>query len=299
MSASMWAWRVIVPGLGLLASSLILRESYRPEPSTVPGSTARARPERSTGRVVAEGRIIPRPGAEVTVASESGGSVLTVRASERSRVHKGDVLVEFRPDELQFALAEAEAKLAEADAEVSFCQGEYSRKSKSSNSTSPPQFVSEVFASRRDLDVALARRRAADVAANRARSALARSKVVSPIDGVVIERFVEAGGVAAPGARLATICDLARLRVEAEVDEFDVSRIAEGDAVVIKAEGSGATSWKGKVEEIPDRVAGRTLIPDDPGRPTDTRVLLVKIALDAPIPLKLGQQVEVEIQTRR
>ncbi len=41
----------------------------------------------------------------------------------------------------------------------------------------------------------------------------------------------------------------------------------------------------------------RALRPLDPGRPSDTRVLLVKIAFAEKTPLKLGQRVEVEIET--
>jgi hypothetical protein len=49
------------------------------------------------------------------------------------------------------------------------------------------------------------------------------------------------------------------------------------------------------VEEIPDAVMARRLKPQDPGRPSDTKVLLVKIALGGKTPLKLGQRVEVAI----
>ena len=37
------------------------------------------------------------------------------------------------------------------------------------------------------------------------------------------------------------------------------------------------------------------LKPLDPSRPVDTRVLLVKVELTEPVPLKLGQRVEVEV----
>jgi hypothetical protein len=37
------------------------------------------------------------------------------------------------------------------------------------------------------------------------------------------------------------------------------------------------------------------LKPTDPARPSDTRVLLVKVALGEAIPVKLGQRVELEI----
>jgi hypothetical protein len=39
----------------------------------------------------------------------------------------------------------------------------------------------------------------------------------------------------------------------------------------------------------------RSLKPLDPSRPVDTRVLIVKVALNEPVPLKLGQRVEVEL----
>ena len=103
---------------------------------------------------------------------------------------------------------------------------------------------------------------------------------------------------ASPAAPLATIADLRRTRVEAEIDEFDVGSIALGSRAIVAAEGFPHMTWNGRVEEIPDAVAGRRLKPQDPGRPADVRVLLVKIALDAPAPLKLGQRVEVSIGRR-
>lgn len=71
-----------------------------------------------------------------------------------------------------------------------------------------------------------------------------------------------------------------------------------GSPVTIRAEGVTGVSWKGHVEEIPDEVTARKLKPQDPGKPTDTRVLLVKVAIDEPTPLKLGRRVEVEISGR-
>jgi hypothetical protein len=40
----------------------------------------------------------------------------------------------------------------------------------------------------------------------------------------------------------------------------------------------------------------RNLRPEDPGKPVDTRVLLVKLAFEKTSPLNLGQRVQVEIQ---
>ena len=46
------------------------------------------------------------------------------------------------------------------------------------------------------------------------------------------------------------------------------------------------------MEEIPRSVTLRRLKPQDPGRPTDTRILAVKVAFAEPTPLKLGATVE-------
>ena len=63
----------------------------------------------------------------------------------------------------------------------------------------------------------------------------------------------------------------------------------------VSAEGFQGLTWRGQVDEDPDAVVGRQLRPEDTARPVDTRVLLVKIALLEPTPLKLGQRIEMEI----
>jgi len=98
------------------------------------------------------------------------------------------------------------------------------------------------------------------------------------------------------GTRLVTIADTNRVRIEAEVDEFDAERVRLAQAVKITAEGYAGQSWGGVVEEIPDAVSEKNLKPQDPGRPTDARVLRVKIRFQEPTPLRLGRRVEVEIK---
>jgi RND family efflux transporter MFP subunit len=232
----------------------------------------------------------------VTVGTELGGFIDAVSAREKTPVKKGDRLVSLRADERQTALAEAEAKLAEAEAEVEYQRREYQRRVKAT--TASQSFSAEIDATRRDYEVAVARKRAAVAAVTQCRSALARTRISSPIDGVTLGCYVQPGEIVPPGSRLVTICDLSQTRIEAEVDEFDAPRIALGAEVMITAEGHVGPPWRGTVEEIPDRVDARTLRPEDPGRPSDTRVLLVKIATDEPLPLKLGQQVEVEIRSK-
>ena len=122
---------------------------------------------------------------------------------------------------------------------------------------------------------------------------IAKTRIASPIDGVVIARHAQPGETVAGRARLVTVADLSRLRVEAEVDEFDIDRIALGARSSGSRPRASPTALAGGGRGDPRPVVAATIRPEDPGRPTDTRVLLVKIALDGPTPLKLGQRVEV------
>ena len=256
MSLSMWAWRVVFPGGGLIACALVLWATIQGHAEPRARVSARRAPPRAQARVVAEGRVVARPGAEVTVGTGLGGLVVERPVREKARVKKGDLLVRLRSTDQEAAIAEAEAKLAEAEAEFDFQKREFPRRAKAPLDSQ--RFAAEVDASRRDYEIASARRKAAAAALEHGRSALSQTRITAPIDGVILECFIEPGEVAAPGARLVTVCDLSQTRVEAEVDEFDAQRISLGALVTVTAEGRDNDFWLGTVEEVPDRVSGRT-----------------------------------------
>ena len=145
------------------------------------------------------------------------------------------------------------------------------------------------------MSAALARRDAAKAAVDRLEAELSKYHIVAPIDGVVIERHAEPGETVGPAAPLVTIVDLRRLRVEAEVDEFDIESVTLGAEATITADGYPPRRVKGMVEEIADAVGPRQLRPEDPARSADSRVLRVQVAFSEPCTLKLGQRVEVLI----
>jgi RND family efflux transporter MFP subunit len=243
--------------------------------------------------VTAEGRLVTYPGAQVVVATDLAGTLSRLHVREKDRVRKGAILAELRSDDLQAELAEQRAKVAEAEADIRFADVNVERAERLLAAKVGTQDTADRTRSNRDA--AHARKQTAEAAVLRLQAVLAKTRLTAPIDGVILERSAQAGEHLEAGMPLVTIADLERTRVEAEVDEFDAGRVALGAPVLVRAEGYDRQVWKGKVEEIPDVVVSRRLKPQDPGRPSDTRVLLVKIALAGPTPLKLGQRVEVEI----
>ena len=243
--------------------------------------------------VIAEGRVAAYPGAEVTVGSDVAGTIERLDVTEQDVVHKGDVIATLRSDDLRAALGEARARVGEADADIRLYQFEVERAQRLFREDVGSKQTWEK--SERDLDAARARRASAVAEARRLEAVVAKTVIKAPIDGVVITRMRQRGETISAGDSLVTIADLHRTRVEAEVDEFDASRIRDGAEATISAEGYDG-KWRGVIEEVPGNVVSRRLKPQDPAKPIDTRVLLVKIALAEGTPLKLGQRVEVEFR---
>ncbi|MDD5328678.1 MAG: efflux RND transporter periplasmic adaptor subunit [Sulfuricella sp.] len=261
-------------------------------PAPAANGTPAAKPAAPT-RILAEGRLVAYPGAEVEIGTDSGGTIVSLPVDEKAALKKGDLIAEIRADDLRAALAEAAARKTEVEADIRLHQLEVARQTKLRASGMTTQQLLE--RSQRDLEAARARRQTTAAEVKRLDAVLAKARIVAPIDGVVIARHANPGETVPPGAKLVTLADLSRTRIEAEVDEYDAGRIRLGAPVTVRAEGFDGKAWRGKVEEIPDAVVGRKLKPLDPGRPEDTRVLLVKVALSEKSPLKLGQRVEVEI----
>jgi HlyD family secretion protein len=282
--------RFALPAVGLAAAVALAVQARGP-------ARAESRPPQaalaSSKRIVAEGRVASYPGAEVVISSEVSGTLVALPVVEKQRVKKGQLLAELRADDLRAELGQARAALAGAEAEIRLAESEAGRAERLLEKQ--VDTAARLDHATRDLDVSKARRDSARADIARLEAEIAKRRIVAPIDGVVLVRPADPGETIEARSPILTLADLTRVRVEAEVDEFDTSRIALGAPVEVTAEGFDGQRWRGEVEEIPDAVSGRKLKPQDPGKPSDTRVLLVKVKLAEPTPLKLGQRVLVEI----
>jgi HlyD family secretion protein len=300
MVASTAFKRLVLPALGLLSTAALALElghlhASRPgtalDPAPVPSTTDDA------ARVAAEGRLVTYPGGQIVVSSDVPGTLVLLPVHERDTVRKGELLAELRADDLRAQLAEARAKVAEADADLAYAEVDAQRAERLVAGGAGT-------AANRDraqstLEGARARRTTAAASVDRLTAELAKTRIVAPRNGTIVDRAAHPGEHIEAGTPLLTLADLGHTRIEAEVDEFDAGRVRLGAPVVVTAEGYDGQQWRGHVEEIPDAVVTRRLKPQDPGRPSDTRVLLVKVALDEPTPLKLSQRVEITIKRPR
>jgi RND family efflux transporter MFP subunit len=276
----------VVPAALLAGTAIQARGPAAPAPTVAPASRPR-------GVVAADGRVVTYPGGEVVVGAERAGRVVRVLVDEQRVVRKGELLAELESDTLRAALGEARARLSEAEAEARLALLSLRRR----EDLARQQIVAvhDLDQARRDLEIAGARVETARASVARGEAQLRQTRIVAPIAGTVTARHVQPGEMVEVGREVVTLADLDRLRIEAEADEADAADVVLGAPVQIRADGFPGRTWTGRVEEIPGSVTLRRLKPQDPARPTDTRVLAVKVAFAEPTPLKLGTTVALRI----
>lgn len=255
-----------------------------------PAASRPAAPPVTSARLRSEGRVAAYPGQDVVVGTDAGGTLLSLEVQEGQRVRKGQVLALLDDRRERAALEEGRARVLELKADAAFQASDVARMTRLQASGVLSRQALEQ--AQTQLALAQARQQAAQATVDRLAVAQDKLRIVAPLDGVLLTRFAQPGETLAPGARLVQIARTDHLRVEAEIDEFDLARVRVGQGVEVRAEGLDQ-AFRGVVEEVPAHVVGRRLKPQDPGRPSDTRVLMVKVRLEGPTPLKLGQRVEL------
>jgi RND family efflux transporter MFP subunit len=280
----------VLAGVVLVFVTVVQVRAMRATPAPAPA----LRPS-TDARISAEGRLVAYPGAEATLGSDIAGTIEAMHVIEKQRVRKGQTIALIRAEDTRAELAEAKARVGEAEADIRLYELERDRAQSLWHTAVGSKQAWE--RAERDLDSARARRASNLASVRQLEAVLSKTMIKSPIDGVVITRFVHPGETVAAGDPIITVADLTRTRIEAEVDEFDAARIRLGASAVIRAEGYDG-QWSGTVEEIPDAVTTKRIKPQDTSKPVDTRVLLVKVALRDSTPLKLAQRVEIEFSAK-
>lgn len=133
------------------------------------------------------------------------------------------------------------------------------------------------------------------------RSLLDKTELHSPIDGVVLRRYLQTGETISiqPLIPIIEVADTSRLRVRAEVDETDVARVKLGQQAFVTAAAYPNRKFTGIVSRIGRRMGRKTVGSDNPAEKHDTDVLDVMVDLDPSAHLPIGLRVDVTIKPER
>jgi len=136
------------------------------------------------------------------------------------------------------------------------------------------------------IKAAAAQRDAAKGRADAAHAQLSYSQILSPIDGVVTDRPIYAGEMAASGGPIITVMDVSQVIARAHVSQEDVKELKVGDAANILPTDGGA------------KVPGKVTVISPALDPTSTTVEVWVQSANPGQRLKPGTSVRVEMIAR-
>ncbi|MBX4948352.1 efflux RND transporter periplasmic adaptor subunit [Rhizobium binae] len=214
--------------------------------------------------VTATGSV--QPTEQVDISSELSGTVRDVNVDYNSMIKAGDVLALLDTNKLEADVKSSRAKVNSAKANVAKANADL--ESASTSLERLKSLVRSNVSTQQSLDDATYKYDSA-VAAKQINEAevlaaeadlqlaevnLAKAKIVSPIDGVILTRSVNPGATVAASLSapiLFTIAgDLKKMELQVDVDEADVGKIAVGQKAKFTVDAYPDRSFPAEIEQI-------------------------------------------------
>lgn len=186
------------------------------------------------------------PIRNVGINAQVAGILLAVKVEEGRRVRQGDVLAEIDVRELEAQGRSAEASL---------------RLAKSVLERSENLFRQQIITSA-ELERDRTAFESATATLDQLKTRLGYARVVSPIDGIVTEKRVEAGDIVSTQTRLFTVADVGSLVTRVQVSELEVSSLKVGDHVPLTVDALGGDRMDARIRRIfPSADSATRLVP--------------------------------------
>ena len=224
----------------------------------------------------------------VSVGSQVSGIIAKLFVDFNSVVKKGQLLAELDPTPFQQAVDQIKANLDKAKVQL---------RNDEIGLTRAKRLFAEQLSAQSDLDAAQTTRDA-DVATvaqvtaqlKQAETNLSYTRIVSPIDGVVVSRSYDVGQTVAASFQAPTLFmiaqDLTKMQVLTNIDEADVGRIREGQIAAFSVDAFPDQTFRGTVNQI--RLSPQTV----------QNVVTYPVMLDVPnqdLKLKPGMTANVQV----
>ncbi len=201
--------------------------------------------ENKTPFLTASGKIEAANSA--TLSTRMMGFVDKVHVNVGEKVSKGQLLVSINNADLSAKQAQTTAGITEAQAAFNNAEKDYRRFQNLFAENSASQ--KELDDQRARYEMAKARLEAARQMKNEVQSQFAYVNLRAPFDGVVTNKFIEAGDMANPGTPLISVEGPGNFEVTASVPESEISKIESGTKVKVLVKSSDETI-PGTVTEV-------------------------------------------------
>ena len=220
---------------------------------------------------------------ESALAFRVGGNLVRRKVDVGARVHRGDVLAELDPSDLQLQARASDAQLAAAQAELARAGADRARYAK----LAQQQLVSRSALDAQDAAYAAAAGQVRALRAQRevAGNAAGYAQLRAPRDGVIAARQVEAGQVVAAGQTIFVLAADGSREVAIALPESQIGDFRVGQPALVEL-------WNAPGTRLPARIREIAPAADPQARTYAARVTL----LDGADSVELGQSARVYVQ---
>ena len=188
----------------------------------------------------------------VKVGSQVSGIISKLYVDFNSQVKKGDLLAELDPTPFQEKVNASEASLQKAQVDERNAAISLRRQTALKAEGLAPQ--ADFDAAQANYDSAKASVAMANAALKQTRTDLGYTKLVAPIDGVVVDRQYDVGQTVAASFQAPMLFqiaqDLTKMQVSADVSESDIGRVQMGEPVKFSVDAFPDRQFRGKVAQI-------------------------------------------------
>lgn len=246
----------------------------------------------------------------VLVGTQVSGTIKDIYVDFNSRVKKGQVIAEIEPATFDAQVEQARANLLSAEANLERAEAAL-LDSKRTMERNRELFAQHMIAkseldtsetnhesARAQVSVAKAQIAQAAAALKIAETNLRYTKIVSPVDGIVVSRNVDVGQTVAASFQTPTLFniaqDLTKMQIDSSVAEADIGMVKVGQPVEFTVDAYPDITFKGRVSEIRNApITVQNVVTYDAVVKVDNRQLKLKPGMTANVSIVISGKKDV------
>ncbi|MDR2339215.1 MAG: efflux RND transporter periplasmic adaptor subunit [Deltaproteobacteria bacterium] len=192
------------------------------------------------------------PVSVVSVGTQISGTIQEILVDYNDEVKAGDLLLVLDDQLFLAKVRMARANLASSEAQMRLAQVKYERQNKLFAAKSSPQ--EELDTASANLEIAKAQVAQQEATLAQEEYNLNNTKIVSPVDGVVLDKAVDVGQTVAASFQTPTLIniaqDLSKMQINASFAEADIGRLVPGLEVSFTVDAYPGMNFQGRVRQI-------------------------------------------------
>lgn len=203
-----------------------------------------------------------KPKEQVDVTSKTTGRVEKLTFYVGDAVKKGEVIAQIEDSELRQQVRRAaasievvKATLAQRRAELANVRADLERSRQLMEAGLIPK--QEYESKRTSFQVVQAQIQLTEAQGDQAQAELSelkirqeQTRIVSPMDGLIAERFVDEGAIVSPSTPIVRLVNLSTMVTRANVPEREVSKLRVGNKAIVRVDAFGGEVFEGKVTRV-------------------------------------------------